>query len=647
MRKTVVLIAFFLSLAGMIFSVDVKAQSTIYSTQSGWWQNTSTWDGGIVPVTTDTAVIADGHTVHLNDNQTIFVVLINATSVLHIQGSECIDCSVAWTVTLSYDDTSGSGFDSSSSGQLTAVGTASYQMTITTADGSPPPTNYWQPWSAMTITMDYTTVSYFGSGVLGFGTTATIDIDDTTFQHSRATGSVVRTHLATISSFSDVMIDDTSGTNALSVGAYTAFDNIVITNNAGGSDIGGVNAHTEFVNSNFDVTKIEFFTTGSIISDTHNDIANNYKIICTTLSKSSITNDYTSSDNIEIVSNGCTYTIDEDASSNNYWAQTNTVTSQDAGTIWTITSLANVTVNGTVESSGTMNSAGWYSFFVNYNNGGRLWLNDSVVNRADLVLPFRYSISDGTTTIVDELSVEQIGVDIDINITIRDFSVKDSGTVLKFKAIATAGSSTFTVSNLTTGLFYEVLLDDGHYLYLPAENDEISWTFTDFSTKTFEIKWVSREEALGKPGGAQSPIRVYTNTQYDSRTNSLKIEVWWIQQGGPETAELIKRELIVNIDGNPDIIPVKGNFTNVPLPWNYLDGGIHNITVTGAVFINWTTGPSFFLSDTESIVADNSTRALILYLIITSIVIISIMAVWELSKKRVRHVRTRKGKARR
>lgn len=154
------------------------------------------------------------------------------------------------------------------------------------------------------------------------------------------------------------------------------------------------------------------------------------------------------------------------------------------------------------------------------------------------------------------------------------------------------------------------------------------------------------EVAVGGVGGPQISISVFTHSVYDVIGNSLTVEMWWFQEGGPETAELIKRELIVNIDGNPDIIPVKGNFTDVPVPWNYLDGGIHNITVTGAVFINWTIGPSFFLSDTEFIVADNSTRALILYLIITSVVVISIMAVVQVFKGN-KNVRSSKKKGRR
>lgn len=153
------------------------------------------------------------------------------------------------------------------------------------------------------------------------------------------------------------------------------------------------------------------------------------------------------------------------------------------------------------------------------------------------------------------------------------------------------------------------------------------------------------EVAVGGVGGPQVFISVFTHSVYDVLDNSLTVEMWWFQEGGPETAELIKRELIVNIDGDPEIIQAD-NFTDIPLPWNYLDGGIHNITVTGAVFINWTTGPTFFLSDPEFIVADNSTRALILYLIVTSIVVISIMGAVQIFKGD-RHDRSTKSKGRR
>lgn len=150
------------------------------------------------------------------------------------------------------------------------------------------------------------------------------------------------------------------------------------------------------------------------------------------------------------------------------------------------------------------------------------------------------------------------------------------------------------------------------------------------------------------PVGVTNPatfVQVFTHSDYDVLANILKVQMWWIQQGGPEPAKIAKRELIVTIDGNPKIISA-GNFTNVPVPWNYLDGRMHNITVTGVIVVNWTTGPGIFVSDTELIIADNSTRALILYLIITSIVVISIMGAIQISRGN-KDVRSRKSKARR
>lgn len=634
--------------------------------------------------------------------------------------------------TLTFDDAAGAGFDVNSAGLIRGSGSVANEMYITSA--ATPPTTYWNcnlDVGNPDFTFDYTTLSY-GSRCRSSGTW---DVDYSTFDNF-FNGQYVITFTigATITSFTHNTISN-SGLGLYTRVAHTSYDNIVITMST--TDIRSRDVISEFVNSNFDVTQIDLGNTGNIISDTHDDISNNYKIICTALSKSSITNDFSSSDDIEIVSNGCAFTIDEDAENNNYWAQSNTVTTQDSGTTWTITGNANFTINGTVESSGiiTYSGAQWFSFFVNYD--AYLYLNTSSVINSDIVISFPFTVGTGNYGAVNELNITQpAGADNAINITQRDFSVKGSGTVLTFIANNSASVTThYTITNLTTGEAYNVDINGTTVYTIDAASSQIGFSYTSEGDRNIEIIWTANisntaptitnpviedyaiegekygyeftatdpegdtltwtiltdatflniissdttATVYGTPRLQQdegiywvlitvsdgsltdsnnytlrvsrqtnptSPIEVFTNTEYDSWTNSLKIELWWIQRGGPETAELIKRELIVNIDGNVDIIPVENNFIDVPLPWNYLDGGIHNITVTGAVFINWTTGPSFFLSDMEFMVADNSTRALILYLLITAIVIMGIMAVWELSKRN-RNVRSSKSKARR
>lgn len=563
---------------------------------------------------------------YVKDNIQMFDLTILAAGTFEIDA-----VSEGASLTLSFTDSANCGFVSSSSGTLLAQGDVTDSVTITTADGSPPPTNYWTFDTYTPIVADYTTFDYYYRPVRR----ASFDIDNCIFDHSNQEGFYVHTG-SSLTSFNDNTIQNpgTDGFDWNLAGAFATLNNIVITS-PGLYDIQSAKSvRLEFTNSNFDETNIDVGTGLNVISDTHNDISNNYKIICTSLSKSSITIDFTGADNVEIVSNGGTFTIDEDAASNNFWVQTNTVLSQDSATAWTVTGGANITINGTMESSGTIEYSGtsWYSFYVNYNSGGRLWLNDSTVSHADLIIPFRYSISDATTTTVDELQVGQTGDDIDINITIRDFSVKDSASVLKFKAIGSSSTSTiFTVDNLTIGQYYEVLLDDGHYLYLSADDSaEIYWTYTEFSTRTFEIKWVSRDEALGiEPKPPHLPIQVYTKAEYDPWTNKLRVDMWWNQSGGGEDAKITDKYLIVVVDGKQlnGFIPAPDTITYVDMPWGFFDGNVHNITVIGYVRADWSWGIATYYSDPDHTQANNFPRFLVLMMmfLIILVFIVSVM----------------------
>ncbi|GEM_PF-2389452 len=69
----------FLLLLGSILSAQA---GTITSAQTGNWNSPSTWVGGVVPVATDSVIIAAGHTVTVNGPTSIVNLTINSTGVL-------------------------------------------------------------------------------------------------------------------------------------------------------------------------------------------------------------------------------------------------------------------------------------------------------------------------------------------------------------------------------------------------------------------------------------------------------------------------------------------------------------------------------------------------------------------------------------
>lgn len=407
--------------------------------------------------------------------------------------------------TLTFDDTAGAGFHTSSAGTLIGSGTVANEQYITSA--ATPPTDYWNgdmSTNDPAITMDYTTLSY---GTL-MNTGGTWNVDDSTFDNFKNTAYSVEIETgATITSFTDNTISNSAYGLDVQV-AHTGFDNIRVTSMSN-TDIRANDVDIEFTNSNFDVTQVNLASTGNVFSDVHDDMTNAFKVICSNADKSGISNDFGSADKVEIVSNGCAFTIDEDAELTDIWIQTNTVVTHDTATTWTISGNGNLSLNGSLVSSGIIEYSGasWFTFFVNY--WAYLYLNTSTVINSDIVISFNYTIGANNYGAVNELNITQpVGADNIVNITQRDFSVKGSGTVLTFLSNNSASVNThYTVTNLTTGEAYNVDINGTTVYTIDAASSQIGFSYASEGDRIIEIIWAAN--ISGRPPGEDGgPIPV-------------------------------------------------------------------------------------------------------------------------------------------
>jgi hypothetical protein len=358
--------------------------------------------------------------------------------------------------TLTFDDSAGAGFLTASAGTLVGKGTGTYQMTITSAGA--PPTNFWNADMSTgdpTVTMDYTTLNY---GDL-FQTAGTWDIDQCTFDNFKTSSYTVQIATgSTITSFNDNTLSNSAyGLN--SQVAYTSFDNIVVSSMST-TDIQAEDVKLEFTNSNFDTSGVAFSTTGNIISDTHNDVANAYKIMATTLSKSSVTNDYATGRDVQLITG--TFTIDEASASDDLTIDSGATLILNTVITHTFDSNANMTNSGVATLVGLVTSGGYYDLY--NTNPPHIWLNVSSVTKADLnnyLGGFNYSLGSGVNSTMDEFIIETASTLASFNFTYIDFNNKASGEVAHWNVTQNTASERikFLVTNLTATQTYEVYVD--------------------------------------------------------------------------------------------------------------------------------------------------------------------------------------------
>ena len=247
---------------------------------------------------------------------------------------------------LRFQDSSGTGIDGASAGTLIGKGSNAYRVNVTTT-ASGTPTNRWlADWdvTSLKVTADYTTFEKFGRFYLGQS-----DIDNCWFinAYNHPSGSMLWGTVATPLSFTNnTLIDGSYGIYVPLT--YTAFDNLTISNTdnfAVGSNGGTV----ELNRSSFLYSKAYLYSASShIISDNHNKIANQYDVWAGTagLSKSAVTNDFTSAKNVTLRSG--TFLINEAASATSF-----NVLSQGNMSLWGWNDLA-LTGTSSLEEGGNI-----------------------------------------------------------------------------------------------------------------------------------------------------------------------------------------------------------------------------------------------------------------------------------------------------
>lgn len=258
---------------------------------------------------------------YLKDDCEVFDFEIETGTTLEIDA-----VSEAAALELSFTDAAACGFTAGCAGLLLCQGDATFGVTVTTADVAPPPANSWScptNISGWQTQADYTTFSY-GNSFKAVRNNANAHLVNVTFDNM--TGIRALFLQEAYGEMTNITISNSSSTTALFLGGFTGtarlLTNIVITSFTGTNHVdvnfGTVSvAHPEFVNSNFDETKVKLDSSAHInawISKDHNDVIGDYKTCCQatfSFAKSDITNDFASTDNVQVLDG--TLTIDEAA----------------------------------------------------------------------------------------------------------------------------------------------------------------------------------------------------------------------------------------------------------------------------------------------------------------------------------------------
>lgn len=345
------------------------------SKASGDWDavGQTTWNEINSPISADTAQINNTHVVRIDagtGNEACLSIDVQSGGAL------LINSEAGGALSLTFDDAVGAGFGASD-GTLICVGTNGNVVTITSA--ATPPTNYWDFFTTMDITADFSIFSFHDRLVIK---DATADINNCTISFTNSEGINFASGSLTLTSFDNNTIDNTGGDGLIwgNASSFATIDNLIITNVGGSEDIrhNVGNRRLEFTNSNFNIINI----TGNgtiVISDNHNDVAGDWHYWAKTVgNKSNITNDFNSADNVTIQTGSLT--CDEATAHNNLTIKSGGTFDVDPNITQTITDTGTVTIElgGTLEWTGT---AGNLITLVS-DNPGTQWslVNNGTVN---------------------------------------------------------------------------------------------------------------------------------------------------------------------------------------------------------------------------------------------------------------------------
>ena len=117
---------FFLSALFLCFVASVNAATITSTATGGTWSTGSTWVGGVVPSTNDTAIIANGAVVNLTAGRTVINLTINAGGTLNISNVNNLTVTSTFINNGTFTGTTGRLYLTGTAGNFTNAGTFTF-----------------------------------------------------------------------------------------------------------------------------------------------------------------------------------------------------------------------------------------------------------------------------------------------------------------------------------------------------------------------------------------------------------------------------------------------------------------------------------------------------------------------------------------
>lgn len=206
--------------------------------------------------------------------------------------------------------------------------------------------------------------------------------------------------------------------------------------------------------------------------------------------------------------------------------------------------------------------------------------------------------------------------------------------VLRSGAWTTLDANMFIAGIMTSWAFTLASADvEGSALQVRfIDNDD-----TDNAASTIYLDLLTvRVEMVDEAPAA--PIDVYVDVSYNLWGNEIILSVRWVQTGGPEPALERGKWATVWADGvEVGTYTIGDGARRVAAPWSFFDGRDHNVTVVGAVNVEWPTwgGWQTYFSDPELERVSNFPRfAVLMFGLFCLLAVVAIVAVRAIQKRR-------------